>query len=106
MLVIRNNSSLPDAGVAYEIGKEHHLARPDKGQLEGPAIEISGDHDEELESDRRWLCQSNKGKSNRTNYSWIEKKDLRRERGVIVLSDVTQKFAWQMARLSINPSCA
>lgn len=53
MLVIRNNSSLPDARVAHEIGEEHHLTRSDKSQLEGPAIEISGDHDEEIESDRR-----------------------------------------------------
>lgn len=52
MLVIRNNSSLPNAGFAYNISKEHHLARPDKGQLERPAIEISGDHDEVLESAR------------------------------------------------------
>lgn len=56
MLVTRNNSRLPNAGVANYICKEHHLARPDKGQLKGPAVEISGDHDEDLESDRRWLC--------------------------------------------------
>lgn len=55
MLIIWNNRSLPNAGVAYDIGKEHHLARPDKGQLKGPAIEISGDHDEELWSDRRLI---------------------------------------------------
>lgn len=74
MLVVRNNSSLPDAGVAYDIGKEHHLTRPDKSQLEGPAIEISGDHDEELlESIRSWLCQSSTGKNSRTNCLRIEK---------------------------------
>lgn len=63
MLITRNNSRLPDAGVAYYICKEHHLAGPDKGQLKWPAVEISGDHDEDLESDRRWLCQSNAGKN-------------------------------------------
>lgn len=73
MLVTRNNSRLPNAGVAYYICKEHHLARPDKGQLKGPAVEISGDHDEDLESDRRRLCQLNAGESSRTNCSWIEK---------------------------------
>lgn len=69
MLIIWNDSSLPNAGVAYYIRKEHHLARPDKGQLKGPAVEISGDHDEDLESDGRWLCQSNA----RTSCLWIEK---------------------------------
>lgn len=73
MLVIRNNSRLPNAGVAYYICKEHHLARPDKGQLKGPAVEISVDHDEDLESDRRRLCQLNAGENSRTNCSWIEK---------------------------------
>lgn len=77
MLVVRNNSSLPDAGVAYDIGKEHHLTRPDKSQLEGPAIEISGDHDEELlESTRCWLCQSSTGKTAEQTVCGLKKQVL------------------------------